>query len=105
MRQKKDKDLKQRILDDLKLGPKSDVALECDVCKTEAEAEKFYSVLEEMVKDKVIDWHTFDRNTPKNESVPYGEFLRMYHIARPDFTELINYFKKLAIKIRSKFYH
>ena len=105
MQQNKDKGIKQRILKQLLDGPTSDVALECDVCKTETEAEKFYGVLEEMVNNKVIDWHTFDKNIPKNESVPYGEFMRMYHIARPDFTELINYFKRLAVKIRSKFYH
>ena len=100
-----DKDLRQRILRYLVEHPCNDIALECHVCKTEAEVEKFHSVLEDMVNNKLIDWHPLDKNTPKDESVPYGELARMYHIARPDFTELINYFKKLAVKIRSKFYH
>jgi hypothetical protein len=100
------KDLNQRILNYLVKHPSSnDVALKCGVCKTEAEEEKFYNVLEKMVNDKTIGWHPTDKKIPKDESVPYGKFLRTYHIARPDFTELINYFKKLAIKIRSKFYH
>ena len=105
MQQNKNKDLKQRILNNLVEGRSNDVALKCDVCKSETEARKFYSVLENMVNNKKIDWHPLDKNTPKNESVPYGKFLRLYHIARPDFTELINYFKRLAVKIRSKFYH
>ncbi len=105
MQQNKDKGIKQRILKQLLDGPSNDIALECDVCKTEAEAEKFHSVLEEMVNNKVIDWHPVDKNIPKDELVPYRKFMRMYHIARPDFTELINYLKGLVIKIRSKFYH
>ena len=105
MQQNKDKDLKQRILKHLVEGPSNDVALECGVCKSETEAKKFHSVLEDMVNNKVIDWHSLDKNILKDGLVPYGKFLRIYHIARPDFIELINYFKRLATKIRSKFYH
>ena len=105
MEQNKDKDLKQRIIKYLVKGPSNDVSLECDVCKSEDEANRFYSVLEEMVNNKVIDWHPYDKNTSKDELVPYGKFLRRYHIARPDFSEITNYFKKLAMKIKSKLYH
>jgi len=100
-----DREIQQRILGNLVNGLIIDVRLENKVCKTEEDIRKFLPSLKDLVNRDMVDWHPSDKNTPKDESVPYGKCLRMYHIARPDFTELINYFKKLAIKIRSKFYH